>query len=346
MPSPRSRRLLLAVLAVSGAWVTAAAQTGETAAGFAGSAATTSSLSAATLAPPTWFAASQECVPDGTVGFRAATSATGRGSLTLATPGGVAAGDVLVAQVAIRSSDTPVTAPDAWTPVRQDANPQVVQVVYVRVAVAGEPATHTFTWSGSTRAVGGIAAYTGVSPSVPVDAHAGSSGTGTSMVAPSVTTTTAGTRIVAVFGLRQGTMTSPPEMAERWNVNSSGGAGSVTGALADEAFGGPGQTGSRTAASSNGNFEWVAQLVALRPRSSPRAALTWTPTTSTFADGYRLQRWVGSTQQSEVTLTPRSTAAATDADIVAGTTVAWRLRSFHRSWVSTQASTSLTVQAC
>src|SRR5205814_1599209 len=97
-----------------------------------------------------------------------------------------------------------VTAPAGWTLIRRDtAGTYTTQALYYRVVTASEPASYSWSFSGAVPAAGGIVAYSGVSTAAPVDV---SGGTGqnvnaTSIVAPSVTTTVSGTRVVGFFSI-------------------------------------------------------------------------------------------------------------------------------------------------
>ncbi|MCK8504205.1 cell wall anchor protein [Myxococcus fulvus] len=116
-------------------------------------------------------------------------------SLTLSTPTGVAAGHVLLAHLANRNQiGAEITPPAGWTLVRTDMSSWSIRGwVFVRVATASEPASHTFQSSIASYLVGSIVAYAGVNPANPIDTHAGKSNSGsTAFTTPQLSTSTAG----------------------------------------------------------------------------------------------------------------------------------------------------------
>jgi hypothetical protein len=83
-------------------------------------------------------------------------------SLTIATPTGVQANDVLIAAVGFNNASAGVTAPAGWTLVRRVSNAATTAnalAVYRRVAQAGEPASHALAIAGGAFLVGGIQAF-------------------------------------------------------------------------------------------------------------------------------------------------------------------------------------------
>jgi hypothetical protein len=158
-----------------------------------------------------------------------------------------------------------ITAPAGWSLVRVDSSGNALtKTTYVRVLGEGEAATALWRWSASAAATGEVVAYRGVDPVAPVDASGGavSGARSTTVVAPSVTTTVAGARLVGLFGVATATtITPPPDMTARTHVVSGGG---VTGAVADVIQEAAGVTASYTAAVANGE-RGVGHLLALRP---------------------------------------------------------------------------------
>jgi len=114
-----------------------------------------------------------------------ATLITNGTSLALATPTGVQENDLLLALVnsAEESGDRTLTAPADWIlvggfPIHNHANahpPYIIPAienhgvwVYYRIAKAGEPATHGFTFASATTARGVLLAYRGVDTAAPI----------------------------------------------------------------------------------------------------------------------------------------------------------------------------------
>jgi hypothetical protein len=103
-------------------------------------------------------------VIDPAIVFRGA-AATGNGgatTLSIAKPAGVVAGDVLVAQIAVRGgTGTTITAPGGWTSVRRENRlTTIAQAIYYRVAGTLEP---TSGWPASLRCRAETARPTGSS---------------------------------------------------------------------------------------------------------------------------------------------------------------------------------------
>ena len=188
-------------------------------------------------------------------------------SLTLARPAGAAPGDVLLAGVAVRGATT-ITAPAGWTLVRLDnAADYTIQAVYWRpVAATGEPASYQWAFSSSNAAAGGILAYSGVNTAAPIDVHGGAvnGSATTSIVAPSITTTVGGDRVVGMFGIGgANSITPPPGMTEEGEAASTAGNYHVTWEGSDYTQA-AGPTGPKTASAGVAHPS-VGQLIALRP---------------------------------------------------------------------------------
>ncbi len=205
--------------------------------------------------------------------FRSASSAANSEgtTLTIPAPPGTAPDDVLVAVVSARGNPN-LTPPPGWTLVRLDASGFVLrQGVYVRQAGATPPPGYTWTLSSVQSAAGGISAYSGVDPAAPVLTSAGqisSTNSTSSVVAPSITTTTDGAMILGFFGVANNTSVTPPAgMTERFEVVSNAGRYPVTAACAEVLQPLAGATGSKTAVSQTTGWN-IGQLVALRRSAS------------------------------------------------------------------------------
>ena len=203
------------------------------------------------------------------IAFRAASSAqnpTGT-TLTINRPAGVVAGDVMVAGVGIRGAPT-VTPPAGWTLIRRDAaGTDTTQALYSRVVTGGEPASYVWSFSSSVPAAGGIVDYQGVDTTTPVDVSGAAVQTtaSTSILAPSVTTTGAGDRVVGFFAISgTNSITPPAGMTERGEASSSAGSSHTTWEGSDFTQTTAGATGTRTATATNAHAN-VGALVALRP---------------------------------------------------------------------------------
>lgn len=71
-----------------------------------------------------------------------------------------------------------------------------------------------------------------------------------------------------------------------------------------------------------------------------KADLSWTATPSTFASGYKVERWLGGVLQATTTVTPRTTTARTETGLATGTTYTWKVRSYVQGWTSSLVTVS------
>lgn len=108
-------------------------------------------------------------------------------NVVVSVPSGTTAGDVMIARIGL-IGQVAITAPDGWELVGSaDAGTAVRYAAYVRVAGASEPATYTWTWTGSPfKNSGQVAAYRGVDTIAPV---ADAQSTGANLSGTSVATT-------------------------------------------------------------------------------------------------------------------------------------------------------------
>ena len=204
----------------------------------------------------------------GGITFRSAsTGANNVGtSVTIPTPTGVQAGDVLVGTVDVKAAPA-VTAPAGWSLVSSTPNgSNFRQLVYSRVAIAGEPASHRWTFNESRAASGAILAYAGVDSARPVETWSAGTGSTASITAPSVTTALAGATVVGAFGIDANATIAPPAgMTERGEIVS---ATRIRTEMADGVLSAAGPSGARTATAAAAAAN-VGQLIVLRPSGPP-----------------------------------------------------------------------------
>lgn len=197
----------------------------------------------------------------------------GAQSLSINVPTGTVAGDVMIASVSARPDTLTISPPSGWTLIRQvtqsAANASVL-ATYSRVAASGEPASYTWSFSGGGfgGAAGGIASFSGVDITTPVDAEAGSA-TASSLnhTAPSVTTTIANEALLTIHAFTSAaTWTPPTGMTEVADVASETvpNAGGISMEMNIESRASAGATGARTAAAGNDADAGATQSVALR----------------------------------------------------------------------------------
>ena len=193
-------------------------------------------------------------------------------ALSLTTPPATVAADVLLAAIAVRPQTAAVTPPSGWTLVRRSDNAAGAAsslLVYRRIATAGEPASHQWTFSASTGAAGGIAAFAWVDTTTPIDVeNAVATPSAVVHTAPSVTSTAADAMLVTVHAFASAaTWTSPPGMTEAFDVASDA-LGALGIALSAHFVAWPtaGATGARSATASNDADTGNAAAIVLRRR--------------------------------------------------------------------------------
>lgn len=192
-------------------------------------------------------------------------------SLTLSLPAGVAANDQIILAVTLPGNQSIKSTPTGYTAIATYSSgtgaSNVKLALYRRTAAAGDTSV-TVTFMKTFAKAAALVVYRGVNPTNPIDvSSSGTTASGTSVVAPSVTTTKANDELVMALGAESptaGTWTAPTTMTTR--VSQAGGP-TIAGAIADEAFGTAGATGSRTATfSTTGSF--AGALLALQPVQS------------------------------------------------------------------------------
>jgi hypothetical protein len=203
--------------------------------------------------------------------FRGASTGTARAatSILVATPAGTAPNDVLLASIDMLGTGA-ITAPAGWSQVRSDvAGSTLTKVTFIRVAVAGEPASHRFTFAGQRTASGIIVAYSGVDTAQPIDVSGGqANGSSATVASPSVAQSVPNARLVGLFGIATNAAFTPPGgMTERAEIMSGTGNTKVAGEVADEVHPEPGDTHVH-AATANKAAVSIGHIVLLRPAGS------------------------------------------------------------------------------
>ena len=206
-----------------------------------------------------------------TTSCTAATS-TGSSSLGITKPSAAVAGDVMTAQVTVRSTGA-ISAPAGWNQIgstAQDAAGPIEQAVFWHLVDGTEPATITFTWAGGNAdASGGIATYKGADPFIGFDQvgsavtsmTSGGTGATGNPAGLAVTTTAASEMLQVAYGVANG-VTIVPSAVREWTVASTG-ATKVTAGFSDNVLGAAGGSGSKTATWATSSL-WTAQLYALK----------------------------------------------------------------------------------
>ncbi len=189
-------------------------------------------------------------------------------TLTLTLPTGVQANDQILLAVNLPGNQSIKTTPSGYTKIGTyssgtgASNTQLV--LYRRTAQAGD-SNVTVTFSKTFAKAATLVVYRGVNPITPIDvSSSGTTVSGQSVTAPSVTTTKSGDELVLALSAQSstaGTWTAPSQMTTR--VSQAGGP-TVAGALADQALTSAGSTGSQTATFST-TASLTAALLALEP---------------------------------------------------------------------------------
>ena len=193
-------------------------------------------------------------------------SVTNDNSVRLNTPTGTAAGDLLIAQMVVRSTVT-VTAPSGWTLLLGPlTNGTARTYLFYRFVPAGGLGNQDFTFSGNSRAVTGMVVLRGADSVNPISAYGTATGAGTTATAPSRPVAVDGSYVVAFFAGENGDVafnnttlgTSPA-----WSFASTGGTGGngVAGAALHRAAATAGSSGTTTAGYSNN--DWLATTVVI-----------------------------------------------------------------------------------
>jgi hypothetical protein len=164
---------------------------------------------------------------------RADTRARAR-ALRIRVPRGVAAGDVLLAAVSVRTGRARTKRPrSGWRRLRVTRSRRggLTQALYMRTAGGSEPRSHRWRFRRPVAAAGGIVAYTGVDALRPVAADGGAvtrRGRSPRVPSPRLSGARGPTRAVAFFARRGRLAAAPPGgAAERFDARSRGGISSA-----------------------------------------------------------------------------------------------------------------------
>ena len=201
-------------------------------------------------------------------------------NLTIATPAGTLANDVMIAAIGFNRSSAAITPPAGWTLARRtdNANPTSNSLaVYHRTATAGEPASHTWAIAGGAFLVGGIQGFSGADAANPIDVENGqNTASGTSHGTPNLTTTVANAMLVTAHTYASSRTWAPQggltEAYDRPSGSSSSTGQSIAGNYQLQAAAGASGVKASTAAGSAdvGN----THILALRPGGvAPTAGL-------------------------------------------------------------------------
>ncbi|WP_157647730.1 hypothetical protein [Actinomycetospora chiangmaiensis] len=193
------------------------------------------------------------------VAYTAADAAT---QVTLSTPAGVEAGDVLVAQI-FRSGAGQVTAPAGWTTLRTTALPNGAGSVSLFTATAQDPTgSITFTSDSPATLLGGIGAWSNITG---VTAPAESTGTGGAVTASPAPPDSSTQVLYFVAGTGVADIAPPDPLNDAWTVKADNVVKATTALVARPALS-PDAAAPVSLTPSAPLGAWAAQTVVLAAR--------------------------------------------------------------------------------
>lgn len=185
-------------------------------------------------------------------------------SLVIPKPSEVAIGDFMLVQLTFcGGEDITVNAPNGWTLVRRDdQGTDIGSAIYYRFAAPSEPAEHTWGFSESVSANGGLMAYTNVHRAQAVVESGAALGSDGAASAPSLQANSVD-KLVAFYSVKAqpeiGNDVAPADMAQRYRLAP---AGDERNSAAFEVDVRAGQTGAKTWSISPSG-QWIGQSVLL-----------------------------------------------------------------------------------
>ena len=373
VPSRRSGRLAAALAAwLVGAYLLALPGAEPVVAAFAhATGSSANAWSAGSLAGPSSVSTSVTCQPPATstpvrVGAGtpdAANSSGGDTTAVLTRPAAAQEGDLVVALFVSGDADAPLV--NAGTPafthaVTDQYNDTISFHVFYRwMPASGEPSSYSFS-PPAQRTTGIVLVYRGVDRTTPFDApgtvfKAGNATPNTTTTAPSVTTTGASRLVLAVQGIRNGTgvanFTSPSgtPVADATTFVDSSSNSSLSGRVGDIAMATAGATGDTSVSHVANSLARIGVQVPIRPAASSgpstgTVTATWsTAGTSSWAEGYRLERRSGATVLATTTVPGVSSTSGQQTGVPDGA-YTYALHAYHRLWRSSEATATVAVE--
>lgn len=214
----------------------------------------------------------------------AQTASTGATTLAVAKPTSVSSGQIEIATISALGSST-ITAPTGWnlilsTPV----GTTMQQATYWHLAGASE-GTSTWTFATSSKATGGISAYSGVDTTAIVDAAGSGTGTSGSIATePSVTADYAGDYVIGTASFNNaGTLSAGSSTTQRWTSTLTGNSTGPATLAQDATKATSGATTAQTVTDATAATAWIGQTVALKAASASGELTVSTSAAPTFA---------------------------------------------------------------
>ena len=250
-------------------------------------------------------------------------TSTGDDHVTVSVPPGVAPGDIMLAQVAVRGGvDQTLTPPASWSLIRRDSDPTTIaQAIYSHVVQASEPASYTWNFNAGNDAAAAIADFAGVNTTTPVDVNNGQANqSSTGITAPSITIPTGHNEdlLIGMFAISNASgIMVPPGTSMAWSFPAIGYGIGI--AMSDLNPALNGSTGSwvATAGSPHPNTGGIVALLPVTaivptstPKPTPTATLPPRPTASATSHptpSATLHPTATIAQQSTATASPKPT---------------------------------------
>jgi hypothetical protein len=280
--------------------------------------------------------------------------ATGGGSMSLTKPTGLTTGDLLlIGATWTGGTGSAPTTPTGFTKLRVDTNSSTVSAGWwYRVTTGSE------TWpisvgpspaTGAELAVLGVFRYIDTTNPI-AGSTVDNTHTGTTLTAPAVTVTPGHSAVFHLLANNDSSTILRPVAGSSWDTY---GYAHYNSTYINGTFGHDTATSTTTAThafTTPNSTPWIAESLALNPAPETyviNANLSWTVSTTTWANGYSWERWTGTLQQTG-TVSGRTTVTATDTDtLTAGTTYTYKVRTTTPStWTSAQVTTNLTPSTC
>lgn len=243
------------------------------------------------------------------ISFRSASSGNNAGgatTLSITKPTTVLQGDVMVAIISVRvgTGTTISTVPTGWTLInsRDNTTNLIKSSTYYKVASASETGPYVWGWATSLKAAGVISVYSGVDRASPIMAQNSQANTSsTTLTAPAITTTEAGTMVIAAYSTATGTtlaagssMTLPASGQDRSSGN--GAASQNTAGLQYAIQPTAGSTGTKTMTAAAA-AENIGHTIALRPAPTVmQSGYRWFENGNAVEDGSTFAKAWGGTR--------------------------------------------------
>lgn len=146
-------------------------------------------------------------------------------TLELPVPDPTIAGDMLIALISTDGNPT-MTTPNGWD-LEDEIGGTAKSFIYRRLSPGNEPLSYTWTLDGAEDAVGAIIRFLNVDPDTPINAKEKTSGTGSTIVVPAITTTVENAMLLTLVSLNDGVLLDEASLSGQlqkglWLVNTSG----------------------------------------------------------------------------------------------------------------------------